>query len=740
MTFNLYSIANLITGTLFLLLGIFVFSKNPKGLPNRIFAGMCFVSMLWQLSSFFGYNVQEISKVNLLMKLAYAGVTFISALFGHYAFILLKLDQKFKVYIRTIYIIGAFFVLLLPTSSLFIGDSVKFFWGFYPQRGIVHPLFLVYFIGNLNVVVSFLIYYLIFRRKELSAIQISRIKFYLIGFGLYCAACVDFIPNYGIEIYPFGYICAFLFICIIGFTIVRYKLMEIDTVIHKTLLWLSTVFLLVLPAALIEALLMSFLLKGLSVSQVVVVNTLLATVYLILFVAYYNRLRPRIDHFFRRRKYDYQTILGKVAEKIATTISIEDLSHQLLTEVCEAMYLRNAVLYVLTKDGKQYSIMGRRGYKEVNGIRQRTALEIFSDEERKCMSGSIREIDCATTLAQWFAAQQDVIEKEQVEFDPRYEKIKEDASACFRAHDVEVVVPLLVKGDVNALLGLGKKENLQAYTVKDIELLKKLGQEAGVTVFNALHYEQLAETERLEDEMKMGRQIQMALLPQKTPDVSRLNVQGLMHPAKEIGGDYYDFVSMPDKGKLAIVIGDVSGKGVAAGLLMSMVKATIHTLSQENVAPKRLLMRINHMLYQNIQAQKFMTLLYFVWQPQDQTLVYSSAGHEHILICRDRSTQIEEIQSGGFMLGMIADIDTYLEEREIKLQPRDKVLLYTDGVTEAENTSGDRFNLTRLKESFQKHSQKPAGELMQSIKDEVYGFIGSQPQYDDITLVVLEAE
>ncbi|MDD4908901.1 MAG: SpoIIE family protein phosphatase, partial [Candidatus Omnitrophica bacterium] len=572
---------------------------------------------------------------------------------------------------------------------------------------------------------------LILRKKQLLSLSII--------FLILVMGWTEWLPSFNVRLH-IAWALVPIFILSLAYCIIRYRVMEIDTVIHKTLLWLSTVFLLVLPAALIEALLMSFLLKGLSVSQVVVVNTLLATVYLILFVAYYNRLRPRIDHFFRRRKYDYQTILGKVAEKIATTISIEDLSHQLLTEVCEAMYLRNAVLYVLTKDGKQYSIMGRRGYKEVNGIRQRTALEIFSDEERKCMSGSIREIDCATTLAQWFAAQQDVIEKEQVEFDPRYEKIKEDASACFRAHDVEVVVPLLVKGDVNALLGLGKKENLQAYTVKDIELLKKLGQEAGVTVFNALHYEQLAETERLEDEMKMGRQIQMALLPQKTPDVSRLNVQGLMHPAKEIGGDYYDFVSMPDKGKLAIVIGDVSGKGVAAGLLMSMVKATIHTLSQENVAPKRLLMRINHMLYQNIQAQKFMTLLYFVWQPQDQTLVYSSAGHEHILICRDRSTQIEEIQSGGFMLGMIADIDTYLEEREIKLQPRDKVLLYTDGVTEAENTSGDRFNLTRLKESFQKHSQKPAGELMQSIKDEVYGFIGSQPQYDDITLVVLEAE
>jgi serine phosphatase RsbU (regulator of sigma subunit) len=737
---NLYSIANIITAIAFLLLGIFVFTKNPRGVQNRIFGGLCAANVLWQLSSTVAYNIAAESYAYPVMKVAYVGVIFITALTGHYCYIILKLDKKLRVYRNWIYALTIFFAVLNLTTPLVLSSVHKYFWGYYPIRGVLNPIFLLYYIGNINVTVGLMAYYLFFKREQLNQLQVNQVKFVFIGFCIYAIACVDFIPNYGIAIYPFGYIPCFILISIIGFTIVRYKLMEIDTVIHKTFLWLSTLLLLVLPAALIEALLMSFVLKSLSASQVVVVNTLLATVYLILFVTYYSRFRPCIDHFFRRRKYDYQTILGKVAEKIATTISIEDLSSQLLTEVCEAMYLRNAVLYVLTKDQKRYSIMGRRGYKEVDGIRQRTALEIFSDEERKCMAEPERQIDCATTLAQWFAAQQEVIEKEQVEFDPRYEKIKEDASACFRAHDVEVVVPLMVKGGVNALLGLGKKENLQAYTIKDIELLKKLGQEAGVTVFNALHYEQLAETERLEEEMKMGRQIQMALLPQKTPNVSRLNVQGLMQPAKEIGGDYYDFVSMPDKEKLAIVIGDVSGKGVAAGLLMSMVKATIHTLSQESVAPKRLLLRINQMLYQNIQAQKFMTLLYFVWQPRDQTLTYSSAGHEHILLWRNQSSQIEEIQSGGFMLGMLADIDMYLEEKEIKLQPRDKVLLYTDGVTEAENGSGDRFNLMRLKESLQRHSQQPAQQLMQSIKDEVYGFIGTQPQYDDITLVVLEAE
>ena len=301
-------------------------------------------------------------------------------------------------------------------------------------------------------------------------------------------------------------------------------------------------------------------------------------------------------------------------------------------------------------------------------------------------------------------------------------------------------MPVIFKEKVNVILGLGKKENLQGYTVKDIQLLKKLGQEAGVTVFNALHYEDLAEKERMEGEMKMGRDIQMTLLPRIIPDMPGLRVSGLMIPAKEIGGDYYDFITLPQKDKLSIVIGDVSGKGVAAGLLMAMAKTAIHTLSKEETSPKEILIKANEILNQHIGGQRFMTLLYLIWEAQSKSLVYSSAGHEHILIYRTATGVVEAIVSGGFMLGMMPDIEEFLEDKKIELGHKDKILLYTDGVTEAQNEREERFGLLRLKEALAKHNSKPANELMQAVKDEVYTFIGNYPQYDDITLVVLEAE
>jgi serine phosphatase RsbU (regulator of sigma subunit) len=128
-----------------------------------------------------------------------------------------------------------------------------------------------------------------------------------------------------------------------------------------------------------------------------------------------------------------------------------------------------------------------------------------------------------------------------------------------------------------------------------------------------------------------------------------------------------------------------------------------------------------------------------MWRDDTKTLTYSSAGHEHILILRHQSQELEAIQSGGLMLGMIPDIDMFLEEKDIILAPKDKILLYTDGVTEALNQNQDRYGLDRLKESFKEHSGTPAQDLMNLIRDEVYAFIGTTPQYDDITLVVMEA-
>jgi serine phosphatase RsbU (regulator of sigma subunit) len=647
------------------------------------------------------------------------GVNFIAATVCHYAFIVCKTENKFKNYIKITYILGVVFALLILTTPLVVKGVTKYFWGYYPRAGLLHPLFLVYFIGQINVVFTVYTLVLIFKKKEMQALQLTQMILLIIGYSIYTGACADFLPNYGIQIYPFGYLCAFAFISIVAFTIIRYKLMEIDTVIHKTILWLLTLVIVILPVGLFEMLSVNWIYSLNSIARLALLSAVI-----IFSVWYYAKIKPHIDHLFRRRKYDYYKVLAEIGQKIGSELDIDRVSSRLFKELKDVIYIRNGLLLVQQPGKLDYTEAGNMGYEQFIGIEKKQNVKLIHQ----------------STLSQWLNARQKALEREQLEIDPQYESVKEEALGFLNENAVEILIPIIMEDKVNALLGIGKKENLQAYTIKDVELLENMGRQIGITIDNAMHHEDIVEKERLAEEMKLGRQIQMNLLPHKTPDIAGLSVEGLMEPAKEIGGDYYDFITLPNKDELSIVIGDVSGKGVAAGLLMAMAKTAIHTLSQEETSPKQILMRTNSILNQHVGGQKFMTMLYFRWNAIKKTLSYSSAGHEHILIFRAADNKVETVQSGGFMLGMVADISQFLEDKSITLDHNDKIVLYTDGVTEARNPQEQMFGLPRLVDIVSKNTNKPATELMNTVKDEVYSFIGTREQYDDITLVVMEAK
>ncbi|MDD4907995.1 MAG: SpoIIE family protein phosphatase [Candidatus Omnitrophica bacterium] len=308
-----------------------------------------------------------------------------------------------------------------------------------------------------------------------------------------------------------------------------------------------------------------------------------------------------------------------------------------------------------------------------------------------------------------------------------------------------VAVPLKTKTKDLGIVYMDNRLAGGTFGKDELELMKSFAVQASVSIENAFLVANLMEQERLKQEMELGRTIQMNLLPRRSPQVAGFNVVGLMAPAKEIGGDYYDY--MPtlhehDGNKeqhVGIVIGDVSGKGVAAGLIMATAKATLKGLSQQDLTPKQILSQANTVLFEYTSGQKFMTMLYFRFKEKERVLNYSSAGHEHILVYHSDNRKVDSIMGGGFMLGMMPDINNFLEDHEVVFNSGDKIVLYTDGVTEARNTAEELFGLPRLIEVISKHGNKPAQELLDSVKEEVYSFIGTREQYDDITLVVMEA-
>lgn len=706
------------------LIGSLIYSKNRKIFLNQIFFLFCLCVATFGLGFFLVDTAPSKEFALLWWKYMYFGVIFITVTFLHVCLEFCKIKKRTILYfLYPLYFIFLFFNF---TSRLFFRSvSWKFSNIWYADAGNIF----IYFVIIWWITVGYGLFLVYDEYRKTSGARHSQSKIWLLSFIIgFCGGIFCYLPIFNINaIYPYSiYLIAVWPVTLyIGFS--KYHLFEVQTIAHKTILWLFTYSIVFLPVCVIVWV----------ISSGSLYLSLIIPVLFYLFLRFYIVLQPKIDHAFRRRKYDYQTLLGKISEKIATCISVEQLTHQLLTEVCETMYLRNGVFYLISKDEQKYKLIARRGYQGKS-----SSMEIFDDSSRREIKSNIAEINIHESILScaWINDSYDIIDKERIETEDRFASVKNIYLPWANEQAIELLVPIIFQKTVVGLLGLGSKENLQPYMEKDKQLLRKLGWETGVTFFNAMHYKDVLEKERLEDEVKMGQKIQMDLMPHGTPNVIDLDIAGYMHPAKEIGGDYFDFIARPYNNEFAFVIGDVAGKGVAAGIVMSMLKMAVNTLSQQMFGPKEILSITNISLYQQVRGEKFASVLYFLWHPQERRLIYSSAGHEHILVYRSKEKRVEAIKSGGIVLGMLPEVSELLEETSLALDHGDKILLYTDGVTDAKNEQGERYELNRLREMFQKYCSLPPTEMILSINTEILTYMGDTPQYDDITLLALEAK
>ena len=260
-----------------------------------------------------------------------------------------------------------------------------------------------------------------------------------------------------------------------------------------------------------------------------------------------------------------------------------------------------------------------------------------------------------------------------------------------------------------------------------------------------------AEKERLEQELRIARQIQMSLLPQGPLRLDGLSVTAHCEPAREVGGDYYDYFALGEK-RVGIVIADVAGKGTSAALYMAELKGLMLSLSQLHASPRELLVRANRIIAQHLDARSFITMTYAVVDLCARTLTYARAGHCPLIYLpgpgtRDSGFGTRKVQvqvPDGLVLGLKIDggerFDTLLEQVTIPLGVGDVVLLFTDGVTEAMNAAGEPFGEERLAALVDEHGDLPFEELRERLLREVRAFVGDTGLQDDLTLVLLKVE
>lgn len=247
------------------------------------------------------------------------------------------------------------------------------------------------------------------------------------------------------------------------------------------------------------------------------------------------------------------------------------------------------------------------------------------------------------------------------------------------------------------------------------------------------HYSE-EERRRLESELELSQVVQRALLPQRIPNIRGVELAAFSRPSEIIGGDYFDFFQFRD-GTHGLVIADVSGHGVAAGMLMSSLQTAIRTMAPETNSPAEILERINRFYIHNIHFTTFVTVFLAQFDPATLTLSYVNAGHNPPAVRRRANGQIRWLKPTAPAIGLAEDFHARMES--ISFSEGDSLLLYTDGVTEVLNISNEQFGQERLAELVQQHADRPAPDLLQAVRQAVSTFGGNRPLVDDVTMVAL---
>jgi sigma-B regulation protein RsbU (phosphoserine phosphatase) len=297
-----------------------------------------------------------------------------------------------------------------------------------------------------------------------------------------------------------------------------------------------------------------------------------------------------------------------------------------------------------------------------------------------------------------------------------------------------VAAALAARGSRLGWLVLGVRLSEEAYSAEDRELVRAAAQQAAVALDYTKLIGRIAEQEALKRELDIARDVQAGLLPQKRPAIAGFDYDGTCRMAREVGGDYFDFMDL-GSGRLGLALGDISGKGVSAALLMASLQAFLRSRARQMAGePAQLVTQVNESLVEATDSSKFATFFYGVYDSAARTLSYVNAGHNPPFLLRAGTSVVSRLRPTGMALGFDAGAP-YGEGREA-LAPGDLLLAFTDGLTEALNEAGEEFGDARLAGLLVGHRHLGASDLQRLINAELEAFCGRAPQHDDVTIVV----
>jgi len=488
----------------------------------------------------------------------------------------------------------------------------------------------------------------------------------------------------------------------IAYTIVRHKFLDAKLLARRGILYGTSTAALV-GFYLVVVVQLNRLLTSIAGVEARVIEPVFLVFALVAFQPAMSRLEEILDRVLLRDPGDHRNVLRNLGRDLQTTIELETLLTNSIRTIAESLILRRAYLMALPRDGLILRIGAGDLIPEPDLVQLRPMLARWPEDRSQRVS------ECLETM---------------------------EESERALLHDrmsLALVIPLRWRGETVGALLLGDKITGTEFTAEDVSLLNTLANQMSVSLQNALLVRDRVQVARIEEELRLARQIQRSFLVSEFPETSRYEVHALNIPSKEVGGDLYDLVPTMDGG-LVLAVADVAGKGVPAALLSGMLQASLRTQAASISSVAEILRNINALVYRGTAVHQFATFFIARIRP-DGRMSFSNAGHNYPVVARRNGGQVL-LERGGLVLGVMESPD--YEEDAIHLETGDRLVLYTDGITEAVNPEGELYGEERLHAVIAGlPPDLSAREVTDRILRALEVFRSGVEALDDITLMVL---
>lgn len=436
--------------------------------------------------------------------------------------------------------------------------------------------------------------------------------------------------------------------------------------------------------------------------------------------AAFRRLKSWTDRRFFRDAYNAEQILSELGDEVRTMFETQPLLATVAARIAESLHVPRVA--VLLDGSGPYRTAYAIGYQCLPDV-------VFPD---------------TGATAQYLGRQR---EPARVYLDDpnswvyRTPRLGDEERAQLAALDAELLLPLSVKDKLLGFISLSQKRSEEPYSGADLRLLKSVAAQTGLALENArltsAIADEVAQRERLNREVEIAREVQERLFPQELPKIPGLDYSGRCRPARGVGGDYYDFLALPG-GRLGIALGDVSGKGIAAALMMASLEASLRAEAVRGTDDlATLIQNVNRLVYDATAENHYATFFYAQYNPANRRLSYVNAGHNPPFLLRRCGSErkVERLSDGGTVIGLFPTFP--YRQSDLSIEPGDLLVAYTDGITETMNQAEEEWGETELIRTVEASNSLPTAEVIDRIMSAADRFASGAKQHDDMTLVVL---